>query len=125
MVIENLNELKRQRGLTNQQIADLSGVPLSTITRVFSGQTESPGFQTISDIVTALGGSLDEVGGLTEKREGDVTVSEKLIEVYESLIRRNERKIRVLFICLCVMVGVLLGIVVFDILSGNIGYIQY
>ena len=124
MVIENLNELKRQRGLTNQQIADLSGVPLSTITRVFSGQTESPGFQTISDIVTALGGSLDEVGGLTEKRDSGV-ISEKLIEVYESLIRRNEKKIRALFISLCVMVVVLLGIVVFDILSGNIGYIQY
>lgn len=67
MITEKLTELKEKSALTNQQIADLSGVPLSTVTRIFSGQTDNPSFQTISDIVNVMGGSLDEIVGVNKK----------------------------------------------------------
>ena len=66
MITEKLTELKEKSALTNQQIADLSGVPLSTVTRIFSGQTDNPSFQTISDIVNVMGGSLDEIVGVNK-----------------------------------------------------------
>ena len=55
MILAKLEELKAQKGLTNQQIADLSGVPLSTVTRVFNGQTDNPNIQTLEDIVKGMG----------------------------------------------------------------------
>ena len=42
MLHHKLTDLKEKRGLTNQQISNKSGVPLSTVTRVFNGQTDNP-----------------------------------------------------------------------------------
>ena len=45
MISAQLKELKDKRKLTNQQLADLSGVPLGTINRILSGQTDNPAFR--------------------------------------------------------------------------------
>ena len=37
MDIFELKEKKKAAGLTNQDIADLSGIPFSTINKIFSG----------------------------------------------------------------------------------------
>ena len=64
MIYVKLRELKAKSGMSVQQIAEKSGVPASTISRILSGQTDSPGCQTIVDLVRAMGGSLDEMMGL-------------------------------------------------------------
>lgn len=123
MVLKNLLALKEARKLTNQQIADLSGVPLSTVTRIFNGQTDNPSFQTITDIVTALGGSLDEIMGLTKPEVPQET--DKLILLYQETLHNRERSIRKLFACLCSVIAIVLFILIFDMLNGNIGYLRY
>ena len=57
--------MKDQRKLTNQQLADLAGIPVGTINRIMEGQTDNPSFQTVCDIVMVLDGSLDELVGIT------------------------------------------------------------
>ena len=42
MDIEDLKQMKKQAGLTNQEIADLSGIPVSTVNKIFSGATKNP-----------------------------------------------------------------------------------
>ena len=42
MTIEEMKEMKRTLGYTNQMLADLSGVPYATIQKIFSGETRSP-----------------------------------------------------------------------------------
>ena len=42
MKIEKMREKKREYGYTYAQIADLSGVPLGTVQKIFSGETQSP-----------------------------------------------------------------------------------
>lgn len=69
MLATQLKLLKEKRGLTNQQLADLSGVPVGTVNRILSGQTDNPSFQTICDLVLAMDGSLDELAGI-EKAPG-------------------------------------------------------
>ena len=64
MLSTRLKELKDQRKLTNQQLSDLSGVPVGTINRIMAGQTDNPSFQTVCDMVMAMGGSLDELAGI-------------------------------------------------------------
>ena len=39
MTIEEMRRLKREFGLTNQYIADKSGVPLGTVQKIFGGAT--------------------------------------------------------------------------------------
>lgn len=64
MVSQFLRELKAEKKLTTQQIADRSRVPLSTVSRVLSGPTDNPSFATICAIVKAMDGSLDELAGI-------------------------------------------------------------
>lgn len=61
MWLENLKELKKNKGMTSKQISDATGIPESTIKRIFAGDTDNPYVFTIRDIVTVLGGSLDRV----------------------------------------------------------------
>ena len=61
MWLENLKELKKARGMTSQQIADATKIPVSTIKRIFAGDTPDPYISTIHRIVTVLDGSLDDI----------------------------------------------------------------
>lgn len=59
MKAEFLKKLKDESKLTTKQISELSGIPESTISRIMSGQTDNPSFDSICAIVKAMGGSLD------------------------------------------------------------------
>ncbi len=60
MLSEYLKTLKNQRNLTNAQIAQLSGVSESTISRLLKGENKSVDLATAMDVVRALGGSMDD-----------------------------------------------------------------
>ena len=47
MTLETLKRLKKYAGYTNAMIAEKSGIPLSTVQKVFSGNTESPRYNTL------------------------------------------------------------------------------
>lgn len=65
MYQDRLKELKKRNNISIQKISELSGIPESTISRILSGQTESPSFVTVVEIIKAMGGSVDEVVGIT------------------------------------------------------------
>lgn len=80
MWLDNLKELKRSKGMTARQIADVTKIPESTIKRIFAGETSDPYVSTIHRIVIALGGSLDHILADTNA----VLATESLIEVKEN-----------------------------------------
>lgn len=47
MKIEEMREKKREFGYTFSQIAELSGVPIGTVQKIFNGETKSPRYDTI------------------------------------------------------------------------------
>jgi len=47
MTIDDMKTYKRLRGYTNAQIAELSGVPLGTVQKIFSGETATPRYATL------------------------------------------------------------------------------
>lgn len=55
MDIQTLKERKKELGLTNEQLAQISGISLGTINKVFSGATKSPQNDTVNALVSALG----------------------------------------------------------------------
>ncbi|MGN0424804.1 MAG: Uma2 family endonuclease [Acetatifactor sp.] len=50
MTIQEMREKKREKGYTYAQMAELSGVPLGTIQKIFSGETESPRYDTLQSL---------------------------------------------------------------------------
>ena len=79
MWLDNLKELKKDKGLTAKQIAEATNIPESTIKRIFSGDTENPYVDTLRRIVTVLGGSLDDLFAETKI----VVANTDLIELQE------------------------------------------
>lgn len=63
-IVGTLKNMKSEQNLTLQQISSASGVPLSTVNRILSGQTENPSFRDVAAIVAAMDGSLDAITGL-------------------------------------------------------------
>ena len=79
MWLENLIEMKKRTNLSSKQIADKTNLPERTIKRIFSGDTDNPYVDTLHRIVTALGGTLDDIFVDTKV----VVATEKLVEVKE------------------------------------------
>lgn len=55
MDIESLIRRKKELGITNQQLAQISGISLGTVNKIFSGATRSPQNDTMNALVSALG----------------------------------------------------------------------
>ena len=55
MTIEEMKRLKKERGFTNEQISEWSGVPLGTVQKIFSGETRSPRYETIQALEKFFG----------------------------------------------------------------------
>lgn len=80
MWLDNLKDLKKKTGMSAKQIADMTKLPERTVNRIFSGDTDNPYMDTLHRIVTALGGSLDDVFADTKV----VVATESLVEVKET-----------------------------------------
>ena len=89
-IVETLKNMKSEQNLTLQQISSASGVPLSTVNRILSGQTENPSFRDVAAIVAAMDGSLDAITGL-QKLESensqllDSNVMQLLLSMQETI----------------------------------------
>ncbi|HBR02294.1 helix-turn-helix domain-containing protein [Syntrophomonas curvata] len=57
----NLKGIREKRGLTQEQLADLSGVHQSVISAIERGQTLSPRLDTLKKLAGALGASVEEL----------------------------------------------------------------
>lgn len=55
MTIDEMKDRKRELGYTYAQIAELSGVPLGTVQKIFSGVTVSPRYDTLTELEKVLG----------------------------------------------------------------------
>ena len=60
MGFEIINELKKEKGLTNLQLAKLSGTTLSTIDKITAGINQNPKLDTLKAICKVLGCSLND-----------------------------------------------------------------
>lgn len=145
--IEKLKAMKEERHLKNAEIATLSNIPLATITRIFSGATPNPSFETIASIATALGTSLDEIAGLKEPNENPInsrietTISsyaellsekdarlkekdERIAELKAEKLKEQREKTKLLTF-LIGFVAVIIFVLLFDMMNGHFGYFRY
>lgn len=127
MNVDYLLKLKTEKSLTNEQIADLSGVPMGTIVRILSGRTDNPYFSTIIDIVRAMDGSVDVMENLqpSENAIRYDSGDRELVNLYRETIRNKERWLRFLVGIILGIFVLLIGMVLYDALSPMRGWIRY
>ncbi len=56
-----LDYFKRLRNLSNKLISEKSGISISTIDKIFSGNNKNPNFDTITEIAKILDCSVDDL----------------------------------------------------------------
>ena len=59
--LKKLKEMKKQSGKTSKEISEATGIPKSTIDKLFSGQTKEPYLSSVRAIVHYLGYTLDDL----------------------------------------------------------------
>jgi predicted transcriptional regulator len=82
MWLDNLKEMKKKSGMTSQQIADKSRIPLRTINRIFAGESDHPYADTLDLIVKAMGDY--DLGDLFSDTNV-VIATESIVEVKEAV----------------------------------------
>lgn len=145
-MVEKLKELKERSHMTNQQISLKSGVPESTVARIFSGKTPNPTILTVVAMVRAMDGTAEDIfsesneSGPDGKIEsGNKTVPQdkaysadmlsaryfdEMIAAYRNEIRKKDKYIRILFVCFITMVLFIMVVLAVDLINPNIGFFR-
>ena len=136
MVKDYLNSLKTQGNFSWSELSKLSGLPDTTIRKVFSGETADPRFETVAKLVTAMGGSMNDIIAKPKEEELEATAIIAIREVYEAriddlktssteLINTLRRDKKYLAVISCILGVVLIGFLIVDIMVGSVGWIRY
>ena len=124
--IKRLSDHVASTNKTQQQLSDLSGVDVSSLSRMLTKESYDPGYSKVRDIVIAVGWALDELAGIVCPSKAQDPPS--LIEMYERIISHKNKWIRRLAIAGAVFCVVLIAIVcyfVWDATHPYAGVIQY
>jgi transcriptional regulator with XRE-family HTH domain len=60
MGLDLINILKKQKGLTSEELAKLSGVPIGTLNKILNGQSKNPQLETLAALARVLECSIDD-----------------------------------------------------------------
>ncbi len=63
MLARKLKELRKQKGWSQQKLAEKTGLAFNTITKIEQGLAEHPNLKTILKIADTFGVSIDELLG--------------------------------------------------------------
>ena len=103
MQVELIKTLKKEKNITNKQIAEKTGLHESTISRILARQTE-PKFEDVVLIALAVGASLDALAGIAREeseevkelrsmiaeKDNQIAVYEKIVSSYDKLLEEKD-----------------------------------
>ena len=134
----NIRRLRLKNHLTQESLAVLAGVSVSTLKRILSGQ--SPNLDTACRIADALHVSLDELTGRTLPSPAEERQSEdKPLVAYKLLLQEKDAQLawqhnmilaqrihirryqRFLLACVAIFIALLLV----DLFCGSVGFVRY
>lgn len=141
-----LSDLKEETGMSWADLSAATKLPDSTIRKIFSGETADPRLETISIIVSAMGGSIDTMlsgksakektphrgiphketsDGFDEVRSAYEKRLAEMQESYERYIESLKKDKSVLFAIACVLTAFLVLFLIMDLTLGSVGWIRY
>ena len=141
-----LSDLKEETGMSWADLSAATKLPDSTIRKIFSGETADPRLETISLIVSAMGGSIDTMlsgkSGKEETPHGETPHEEmpdgfnevrnaykkrlaEMQESYEKYIESLKKDKSMLFTIACILTAFLVLFLIMDLTLGSVGWIKY
>ena len=112
MLKEDLNKLKDKRHMTLQDIADKSGGPLSTVKKIFNGNTRDPGYLSLKPILDVL-----------QDDQSD-TQTKEMTDLYERIIKHKNKWIKFLTILSVSFVAIFVALLIYDLCDLRVGFIR-
>ena len=95
-IVKWCRERKKSLGLSNQKLADLSGVPIGTIDRIMSGNYTEFKYSSIQPIVSTLLGQHETTPIPEENNDEQAKYYYDTIEGYKLVVENKNREIEVL-----------------------------
>lgn len=134
-LVQCLRAQRELMRLTVAQIAERSGMPESTITKVLNGTVRTPSYETVAPIAKALGVSLDSL----EAGKPDMTCSppdmadaagmpcsehiSRIVGIYEKRLKEKSRWLNIMGIVIAVLIAVLIFFLIYDIMHPALGWV--
>lgn len=95
MNIKYLKERKAELKLNNKMLSDLSGVPLSTLTKITAGFIDNPKLSTLAAIAAALDCSIDTLIDSEPVEDiKNITDEKYIIDTYKQLSEENKNRLK-------------------------------
>lgn len=82
--LDRIKKIKNEQKLTNDQLAERSGIPLGTLSKILAGMSDSPKLSSMIALCGALGCSLEYIVNGTPENDHNYTLSASEIEMMES-----------------------------------------
>lgn len=111
---EDLNKLKDKHDLTLPDIAEKSGIPLSTVKKIFSGETRDPGYLSLKPILDVL----------QQEEKNSKSLSDEMIDLYERVIKRKNGWIKFLTVLSLFLITLFVSLLIYDLCDLSVGFIR-
>ena len=86
--LDRIKRMKNEQKLTNDQLAERSGIPLGTLSKILAGMSDSPKLSNMIALCGALGCSMEYIVNGTPDNNNNYTLTAseiQMIETYRSL----------------------------------------
>lgn len=90
-VYDKFINLYESSGMTPSQISEKSGVPLTSVNRLLTGETKAPNFFSTCAVIETLGGSVDDIINHPTERNLPQIVDSKYCEQLKDDLRIERR----------------------------------
>ena len=81
--LDRIKLLKNEKKITNEHLADMTGIPLGTLSKILAGMSDSPKFSNILSICEALDCSVEYIASGTPDNTNNYTLTSREIEMVE------------------------------------------
>ncbi|MBQ9806553.1 MAG: LexA family transcriptional regulator [Clostridia bacterium] len=81
--LDRIKRIKSEQKLTNDQLAERSGIPLGTLSKILAGMSDSPKLSTMIALCGALGCSMEYIVNGTPDNDHNYTLEASEIELIE------------------------------------------
>lgn len=117
---ELCREEKDHKRLTNQSVADASGISLNAVSQYLRGETKNASVYTVGPICKAIGVSMDDYFGIARDDESTDERQQMKMEYMEKTLRTYARLVYLLgVIVLMAMIALML-----DLANPNVGWVR-
>ena len=87
--LDRIKYLKNEQKLTNEQLAEKSGIPLGTLSKILAGMSDSPKLSNIVALCDALGCTLEYIVSGTPENTNNYTLEPEEIRLIEDYRRMD------------------------------------